>query len=343
MFHNRGFSLARIKLYIQYIATILLLGYVFYSAGLFSRGGWNELITILLAAKPLYLIAAFLFTIVLVYVSAIKWYFLSKSLGLHGSLYQLFCFYMIGRYFNLVLPSSIGGDISRIYLQGKAENNKAASAATVFVDRITGLFTLVLLALLVIPFSSEVTESNWVVIALIVSVLVLLIASWIVLSTVAFTWVADFAKRISPKSNVLFSRIDNFRGQVLLFGNNYSSLLTAIFWSFVFYLAAIINVWLCIIAFDSSISIFSVALAVPIIMIIMNMPISIGNIGILEFSHVVVLGMFGVDSAVVLSAIFIIRLKSLFAASLGWIYFSILDVESPADKGTPNQPHEDSL
>jgi uncharacterized membrane protein YbhN (UPF0104 family) len=79
-------------------------------------------------------------------LSAWRWQMLARRLGFERSVPQLFSYYMIGMYFNLLLPTSVGGDVVRAwYLDGRSGRRFAALAA-VLLDRFSGLLVLLALA-----------------------------------------------------------------------------------------------------------------------------------------------------------------------------------------------------
>ena len=60
-------------------------------------------------------------------VSALRWQMLSSALGFRRSVWQYAGFYFIGMYFNLLLPTSVGGDVVRTwYLDGRSGRRLAA-------------------------------------------------------------------------------------------------------------------------------------------------------------------------------------------------------------------------
>src|SRR5262245_44722715 len=72
-------------------------------------------------------------------LSAIRWRYFTDQLRFPRSLKQLTSFYFIGMYFNLMLPTSVGGDVVRAwYLDGGA-GRRLAAFASVFLDRLNGL------------------------------------------------------------------------------------------------------------------------------------------------------------------------------------------------------------
>src|SRR5262249_52533060 len=60
-------------------------------------------------------------------VSALRWRMLARPLGFDGSLGRYTSYYFIGMFFNLVLPTSVGGDVVRaLYLDGRSGRRLAA-------------------------------------------------------------------------------------------------------------------------------------------------------------------------------------------------------------------------
>ncbi|NCA83455.1 MAG: flippase-like domain-containing protein [Opitutae bacterium] len=80
-------------------------------------------------------------------LSAWKWKMLLASDGVSVPLPSLFASYLIGTFFNLFLPSSIGGDSYRV-VDASRHGGAAKSFASVFADRLTGFLALAIWGLL---------------------------------------------------------------------------------------------------------------------------------------------------------------------------------------------------
>jgi uncharacterized membrane protein YbhN (UPF0104 family) len=83
-------------------------------------------------------------------VSSVRWRMLSRVQGFAGSQSRYVAYYFIGMFFNLLLPTSIGGDVVRSwYLVTREggglarEKRRAAAFLSVFGDRVNGLIALV--------------------------------------------------------------------------------------------------------------------------------------------------------------------------------------------------------
>jgi uncharacterized membrane protein YbhN (UPF0104 family) len=80
--------------------------------------------------------------------SALKWQLFLLADGVQLPLSTLTSTYLIGSFYNLFLPSNIGGDSFRIYDIAKKSKCTVRSAASVFADRFSGFIALVILSLL---------------------------------------------------------------------------------------------------------------------------------------------------------------------------------------------------
>jgi uncharacterized protein (TIRG00374 family) len=85
-------------------------------------------------------------------VSALRWTVLTRPLGISTPYKDLAAYYFIGMFFNLFAPSTVGGDVSRVYYLAREQNKdhqKHASGSTigaavsVLMDRAIGMVVLI--------------------------------------------------------------------------------------------------------------------------------------------------------------------------------------------------------
>ena len=84
-------------------------------------------------------------------ISAVRWMVLARPLGIATPFKDLVTFYLIGMFFNLFAPSTVGGDVSRVYYLVRDQAAHATGRAvttmhatmSVLMDRAIGLFVLV--------------------------------------------------------------------------------------------------------------------------------------------------------------------------------------------------------
>jgi uncharacterized membrane protein YbhN (UPF0104 family) len=129
-----------------------LLGSLVLLGALAARIDWGQVASTFAAIDwSLWLAAVGVYALTQV-VSARRWQLLAGVLGLGGSLAQYVRYYFIGMFFNLVLPTSVGGDVVRAWYlsrqqgEASADGRRMAAFLSVFADRASGVLVLVALA-----------------------------------------------------------------------------------------------------------------------------------------------------------------------------------------------------
>ncbi len=307
------------------ITTVLVI-YVFHKAGLLSVEGWQDLFDNFAHVNLLFLTLSIGIGLINILASAFKWYMLAHSRGLQVSLWRLYAYYTIGKFFNLILPTSMGGDVVRIHKLGRYTGRYPDATASVFVERFSGMAIQVLLALLAIGVNLHLFNQPWLMIGVCLAVggAVALIC-WSLLDERLLSLIRQIfgISRVSLFSKLL-TKIEKFRQAVLAYEDDPRALWGAIINSLIFYFLAVVNVWVSALAFGSDLSFLTMLTAVPIILLLMNLPISIGGIGLMEFAYSFTLGLFGATPTLAISTALLIRAKSFLYAGLGGLLYSLV-------------------
>lgn len=100
------------------------------------------------AVSPLVMLGAVTFYLAGQILSAWKWQLLLRARGTEVSLWRCCRIYAAGMFGNLWLPTNVGGDALRAALLARAlpELGRAPALASILVERLTGFFTLLVLA-----------------------------------------------------------------------------------------------------------------------------------------------------------------------------------------------------
>jgi uncharacterized protein (TIRG00374 family) len=75
-------------------------------------------------------------------LTLVRWYLLVRCQGLPLTLGNAFRIGMIGCFFNLVMPGSVGGDVMKALALAREQSRRTVAVATVLMDRIIGLWGL---------------------------------------------------------------------------------------------------------------------------------------------------------------------------------------------------------
>ena len=131
---------------------------------LFSQIDLDETAGAILGANPWWLLAAFAlfeFTFVL---RALRWKALIRGWGASVPIKDLVVWYLVGSFFNSVLPTGFGGDVLRVYELSRQVDDPVLAANSVVVDRYLGLMVLLAMGLLALPLGAGYVSQQVVLI-----------------------------------------------------------------------------------------------------------------------------------------------------------------------------------
>ncbi|MFT5239304.1 MAG: hypothetical protein ACI9X0_000264 [Kiritimatiellia bacterium] len=97
-----------------------------------------------------YLVVGLISFAVCLFVCAWRWYILLKQQGIALPFTKVHALYYLGHFFNAFLLGATGGDVAKAYYVSKeTQHSKAEAVATVLIDRLIGLLTLIALCAIV--------------------------------------------------------------------------------------------------------------------------------------------------------------------------------------------------
>ena len=94
---------------------------------LLAKVGMRETWESLQGANVGYLLAVFLLYLLSIVLRSYRWRIFLNAQGVRASLPKLISLYLMGGFFNLVLPSGFGGDVVRIYELSQHSSRTASS------------------------------------------------------------------------------------------------------------------------------------------------------------------------------------------------------------------------
>ncbi len=225
---------------------------------------------------------------------ALRWRALLVGLDIHVPLLQLTYFYFVGSFFNLFLPSGMGGDAVKMAMLARHTGSIPEAIGTTLVDRAVGLWVLFLLALAALPFSYDLLPSSTIsAIAAVSSFGV--IGGAIVMGTPLVPWLGS--KIRLPKQN----KLERFYRSVS--GLGYRALGKACLVSLLFNILLIAFIVLIALSMDIHLPLGVYLLFTPVLSLALTLPISISGLGTREAAYIVLFGAMGVsrETAVAMS------------------------------------------
>lgn len=88
-------------------------------------------------------------------VSSLRWQFLARPLGFQRPFRDFVHIYFIGMFFNLALPTSVGGDVARVWYLDNRSGRRALAFSSVIRDRLNGLLVMLAIACLATVIYSQ--------------------------------------------------------------------------------------------------------------------------------------------------------------------------------------------
>jgi uncharacterized protein (TIRG00374 family) len=278
----------------------------------------KKIIGILANFQVEYLAALLFLQVLLNGVSSMKWRLFLQDRGVQISLAILFKLYLIGRFFNNFLPSMVGGDVTRSYLLGRRIKSQAASAASVTLERATGVIALTVLAIFFAMLNPSAFRNPIVVVTILGAAIACAGAVLVFASQRAGARVERMLDgrggRIAPKILRLVEEIGQYRGrrEVLWWAFGYSCL---------FQLLAGINVYVASLSIDFHPALLDVLVVTPAILILAMIPVSPNNVGWWEWCFAVLLIDAGATPAEGLAVALTLRAVSWVTSLVGGVLF----------------------
>ncbi|MGO9952965.1 MAG: lysylphosphatidylglycerol synthase transmembrane domain-containing protein [Dissulfurispiraceae bacterium] len=269
---------------------------------LFSKVGGMAVIKNAILLSPVHFVAAVALYLFATYLSSLRWKLLIPQQTVRTG--QLFSMYIIGSFFNVCLPGIIGGDAVKAYYlsrQLKQGTSSAADAqtrtigtgatavASVFMDRYIGLAALLFIGLAAFPAGFELLRKT----SSVVWAIPILCVAFFVVSVLLFRF------PLGERFKFLVGVYDCFNYYL----TKRNILLKSFLLSIVIQIAGMISVYVLARGMSIDVSIISLLVFLPMIILISMIPVSISGLGIREGAFVFFLGTTGIppDRAMTLS------------------------------------------
>jgi len=242
-------------------------------------------------------------TIVIHYVvSSFRW----KSLLIHHksnevSRFYLFKLYFIGAFFNNFMPTSIGGDVYKVYRLGKKIDDPITSFSSVFTERFTGILMLVFIGLL-----SMSKTIGW-------GVLILLV--WMV---AGFYIGMNILRILSKKIKFLKKLYDS----LMTYKDYPKVLFFAMFTSLIIQFLSIMTQYITFMSVGIQLPIFYCLMVFPIITLAGFFIPSINGIGVQDALYVSMFSFVGVSASTAVSVSIIYHMIRMSVSLIGGIFYA---------------------
>jgi len=261
------------------------------------RGKYPQILKTFASTKvPVFLLGLVIF-MAAASVASIRLRLLIEAQGISATLKEALSLTFIGYFFNNFLPTAIGGDVVKAYYLSKKTDLKAGAYASIFVDRVIGLFTMIFMAFIALFFVEEgVVDSTVRYIVYSITLGSIIFIVFMTNRTLAgkFSFLFFMINPIKEKLKEVYGIIHKYQYQRPL-------MLKAFLISFVSQILFFTSLGVAAMSIGSRIPIKDLFIKIPIVSMMSLLP-SINGLGLREGSTVVLFGpLIGSDKAFAMS------------------------------------------
>lgn len=298
------------------IAVSLLL-FVF----IFSQINLQEVISNFKRMDIMYIPLILLLLVLNYIISSIRW----KKLLIfenthHITVKYLVNLYFVGAFFNNFMPTSIGGDVYKIFKLGNKIQSKSNAFSATFMERFTGIIALVLISY----YGLTTTLDFWLSLLpdyisgnsylVLVFKFLLYFGFWIA-AVVGFASLKFLATKISKLRGIYES--------LILYKNEYNVLGWAFVTSFIVQLMGIFTQYYIFKALGVDLSVSYALFVLPVITMASFFIPSLNGVGVQDLLYIKFFETVGVGSELALSASVLYHLFRLFVSLAGGVLYAI--------------------
>lgn len=286
---------------------------------LFSRIDLKKTLFYIRTADPLYFVCAILLFVLLNIMAIARWMVLLRVYKKDLSLWRAFAASCGGLFFNVFLPSTIGGDIAKVVDLSLHTKDSSSIFASVLLDRIFGFTGLVLVAVFGFSYgyySGLITDLR-LFLFIIIFALLIVFSLFFLFNKKVFGLINKIVRLKLLK--IYLEKIHNscysFRAKIkVMFWVILLSLLIQAGFSVVFYFTGM--------SLGINLNIIYYLALVAIISIVTFLPISIGGLGLRDNAAVVLFSAFGVAADRIAAMTLLIFFYVFFIGVVGGIIYA---------------------
>ena len=234
-----------------------------------------------------------------VWISAKRWQILIHAQGESVPLGYLAKSYLVGTFFNNFLPGRFGGDLVRVWDGSHYSRSILKSSAVVLVERLTGVFILLLFALGASLIRLDMAREFPIIW---ISMICALGGLTLILSLLSPLW-ARLLSRF-PERGFLAkfkSKAQQFLDTLLVYRSRKKAVTRALGWAFLLQVNVIVHYYLAGKGLHLQIPFLDYFIFIPIILLILTIPITISGWGVRELLYIQIFGYYAVAEAAAVS------------------------------------------
>lgn len=265
------------------ILRIVISLFFLFLAGYLLRDKWSGAIELLRTMDMQFFLYALSFFVALNLIAAFRFSQALQMQDIHISYGYAIYVNFIGLFFNLFLPSSLGGDVIKAYYVVKKSGKKMKTITSILMDRVFGLAAVLTIVLIALPFFMKSHQDPKVVYSVSIFTAAFIFAVLLLLSK-SFSDRFKFLMHLIPTKRFK-EKVANFLMVISQFRQHKAKILFCYILSIFIQIIFIIAGFMISKSLGLSVSFVVFMLVLPVSGIISMLP-SLGGLGVREISVV---------------------------------------------------------
>jgi len=277
---------------------------------IFHRMDLSQFVGLMRGADVRFLALATGLVVVGLVIGAYRWQRLLIALGISMPLRTLTASYFVGLFFNNFLPTSMGGDVVRVYDVARYSRRPSASAASVIAERALSSLAQGLIALLGLALGYDVANRfSGEIMALFAVLCLILLALF-------------FGDRWGRGISLLKGKVREALESIAFCLRDKSLALGVIFVSLFFHAVIVLINYAIFQALGADVSLIYCFLVIPVILFITLLPVSINGLGIREWAYIYFFGRLGLSMTEAVAASLMFFFLLILVSLIGGVIFA---------------------
>jgi uncharacterized protein (TIRG00374 family) len=232
-------------------------------------------------------------SLIRIWLTGLRWEALHPDNEAKLSKWNYFRFSMLAHLFNLFMPGALGGDIVKtLYAVNEQKSKQIKSVIAVIVDRVVGLISIFIFGLLALALNHN--TYNFDILNLVIICTGLFVFILLIINKKVIVFFEKIINRYTFLKRFLGKIILNWKESVYYYAKNRKKVLYAYLLCIPIHLISFFIFYIFGKSLGMEISFFEMVFSVAIMWLITTLPISIGGIGVREFSLIWLLGIFNI-------------------------------------------------
>jgi len=301
----------KIGVILKTVITIALICWIVYTFNL------TRSIEILKKLSVFTIILVILVNTVLGVIAPVKWKILLPQYGF----FKLWGLSYIATFYSVVLPGQLGGEISKIYILGKGKTDAQQIAASVFIDKLTGIIGLMIVGIIGLSITQRQLPLSLLT-GFVSALIILIIILFSLRISFFYSSISKILTRVYERFHWLMWVLHQITGSMESW-HQYSKktgiILISIILGCLYQLAAIVTIIILANDIGINISFSDWCWILGILSVMLLLPFTIAGIGIREGTLIGILGWLAISSEKALALSISILGLQIFLAIIGGI------------------------